>query len=108
MNNECRKWRKTPIAYAESDVKRQYHLPKVALNSNSISQVAVDIFQTDNWQLEGSDVMGLTRGLISCCQSFAPMADIAVALVVFTYGKIDLNTYKYVIMMFNANFKHIR
>jgi hypothetical protein len=32
----------------------------------------------------GSDVMGLTRGLISCYQNFAPMADIAVALPVFT------------------------
>ena len=39
------------------------------------------------WQLTvgRSDVMGLTRGLISCYQSFAPMADIAVALPVFTY-----------------------
>jgi hypothetical protein len=44
-------------------------------------------FPNDNWQLGGSDVMGLTRGLISCYQSFAPMADIAVALPVFTYGQ---------------------
>jgi hypothetical protein len=47
--------------------------------------------------------MGITRGfclgggLISCYQSFAPMADIAVALPVFTYGKIDVITCKYVI-----------
>ena len=34
-----------------------------------------------------NDVMGLTRGLISFYQSFAPMADIAVALPVFTYGQ---------------------
>jgi hypothetical protein len=44
-------------------------------------------FLNDNWQLGGSDVMGLTRGLISCYQSFAPIADIAVALPVFTYGQ---------------------
>ena len=44
-------------------------------------------FPNDNWQLGGSDVMGLTRGLVSCYQSFAPMADIAVALPVFTYGQ---------------------
>jgi hypothetical protein len=31
--------------------------------------------------------MGLTRGLISCYQSFVPMADIAVALLVFTNGQ---------------------
>jgi hypothetical protein len=31
--------------------------------------------------------VGLMRGLISCYQSFAPMADIAVALPVFTYGQ---------------------
>ena len=30
---------------------------------------------------------GLTRGLISCYQSFAPMADIAVALPMFMYGQ---------------------
>jgi hypothetical protein len=33
------------------------------------------------------NVMGLTRGLISCYQSFAPLADIAVVLPVFTHGK---------------------
>jgi hypothetical protein len=44
-------------------------------------------FPNDNWQLGGSDVMGLTRGLISCYQSFAPMADIAVILPVFTFGQ---------------------
>jgi hypothetical protein len=41
--------------------------------------------------------MRLTRGLISCYQSFAPMADIAVALTVLRMGKIDVITYKYVI-----------
>jgi hypothetical protein len=44
-------------------------------------------FPNDNWQLSGSDVMGPQRGLISCYQSFVPMADIAVALPVFTYGQ---------------------
>jgi hypothetical protein len=35
--------------------------------------------------------MGLTIGLISCYQSFALMADIAVALPVFTYGLENVN-----------------
>ena len=56
------------------------------------------MFPNDNWQLGGSDVIGLTRGLISCYQSFAPMADIAVVLPVFTYGQIDVITSKYVII----------
>jgi hypothetical protein len=51
-------------------------------------------------QLGGSDVMGLTRGLISCYQSFAPMADIAVALPVFMYGQ-NWRYYLYICDKFN-------
>jgi hypothetical protein len=56
------------------------------------------MFPNDNWQLGGSDVMGLTRGFISCYQSLAPMADIAVVHPCLRMGKIDVITYKYVII----------
>jgi hypothetical protein len=56
------------------------------------------MFPNDNWQLGGSDVMGLTRGFISCYQRFAPMADIAVVHPCLRMGKIDVITYKYVII----------
>ena len=42
--------------------------------------------------------MGLTRGFISCYQSFAPMVDIAVVHPCLPMGKIDVITYKYVII----------
>jgi hypothetical protein len=70
---------------------RNAHVIYILYNIDAAKVASSMVERGDNWQLEGSDVMGLTRGLISCCQSFAPMADIAVALVVFTYGKIDLN-----------------
>jgi hypothetical protein len=54
----------------------------------------------DNWQLGGSDVMRHTRGLTSCYQSFAPMADIAVALPVFTYGQ----NWRYYLLIINLIF----
>ena len=57
-------------------------------------------FPNDNWQLGGSDVMRHTRGLISCYQSFAPMADIAVALPVFTYGQ----NWRYYLLIINLIF----
>jgi len=60
-------------------------------------------FPNDNWQLAGSNVMGLKRGLISCYQSFAPIsAHGLISLWQFRclrIGKIDVITYKYVIDM---------
>jgi len=63
-------------------------------------------FPNDNWQLGGSDVIGLTRGLISCYQSFSPIS--AHGLISLWYfrclrmGKIDVITYKYVINDLNC------
>jgi hypothetical protein len=61
-------------------------------------------FPNDNWQVDGSDVMELTRGLISCYQSFAPMADIAVALPMFTYGQ---NWRYYNFVLLNSMLKYV-
>jgi hypothetical protein len=62
-------------------------------------------FPNDNWKLGGSDVMGLTRGLIACYQSFAPIS--AHGLISLWHFrclrmvKIGVITYKYVIHIYN-------
>jgi hypothetical protein len=56
-------------------------------------------FPNDNWQLGGSDVMGLTRGLITCYQSFAPISAYRMISLwhfqCLRMGIIDVITYKY-------------
>jgi hypothetical protein len=51
------------------------------------------------------------RGLISCYQCFAPISVHGMISLwhfwCLRMGKIDVNTYKYVIMVFNATFNNI-
>ena len=71
-------------------------------NTNKSFLAGRQHFPHDNWQLGGNDVKGLTRGLISCYQSFAPIS--AHGLISLWHfrclciAKIDVITYKYVIM----------
>jgi hypothetical protein len=63
------------------DMSDRYRLRVLLPKRQQIFPRWTSTFSKRQLTVSGSDVMGITRGLISCYQSFAPMADIAVALV---------------------------
>jgi hypothetical protein len=69
------------------DMSDRYRLRVLLPKRQQIFSRWTSTFSKRQLTVGGSDVVRLTRGLISCYQSFAPMADIAVALAVFTYGQ---------------------
>jgi hypothetical protein len=82
-----------PVAYG----KMQYLDGFCLRNANKSSFAGRRHFLNNNWQMGRSDVMGLTRGLISCYQSFAPISTPGMISLwhFWCMGKIDVITYKY-------------